>query len=94
MSRTDSCARKRVRIHIRAVAHRFSLILSDDQYKVLDEEADRSSVAIAELIRRAIDTLYMPDPTRKVREIIHTIGRRPGRRIVDPPYYEYYSPSQ
>jgi Ribbon-helix-helix protein, copG family len=64
------------------VAHRFCLIISDDQYRVLDEEADRSGISISELIRRGIDTLYMPDPTRpKVREIIHTLGRRPGRRI-------------
>jgi hypothetical protein len=63
------------------VAHRFCLILSNEQYLVLDEEADRSSVAIAELIRRAIDTIYMPDPDRKVREIVHTLGRRSGRRI-------------
>jgi hypothetical protein len=64
-----------------SLAHRFNILLSRDQYLVLDGEADRSGVPIAELIRRAIDTIYMPDPFRTVREIAHTAGRRPGRRL-------------
>ena len=65
-----------------SLAHRFNFLLSNEQYMVLDEEADRSGVPIAELIRRAIDTIYMPDPLRKVRSITHTLGRRAGRRLV------------
>jgi hypothetical protein len=64
-----------------SLAHRFNILLSRDQYLVLDGEADRSGVSIAELIRRAIDTIYMPDPLHTVREIAHTVGRRPGRRL-------------
>ena len=64
-----------------SLAHRFNILLPREQYVVLDEEADRSGVPIAELIRRAIDTIYMPDPLRKVREITHTVRRRPGRRL-------------
>jgi hypothetical protein len=63
------------------LAHRFNILLSREQYLFLDEEADRSSVPIAELIRRAIDTIYMPGHAHKVREITHTLGRRAGRRI-------------
>jgi hypothetical protein len=62
------------------MTHRFHILLSRDQYVVLDEEADRSGVAIAELIRRAIDTTYM-NPLKKVRVIEHTLGRRAGRRF-------------
>jgi hypothetical protein len=57
------------------------MLLEREQYLILDEEADRSGVPIAELIRRAIDSIYMPDPSRKVREVTHTLGRRAGRRI-------------
>jgi hypothetical protein len=64
-----------------SLAHRFTILLSRDQYLVLDAEADRSGLPIAELIRRAIDTVYMPDPLSKVREISHTAGRRAGRRL-------------
>jgi hypothetical protein len=64
-----------------SLAHRFTILLSREQYLALDEEADRSSVPIAELIRRAIDTIYMPGHPQKVREITHTVGRRAGRRI-------------
>lgn len=65
-----------------SLAHRFNILLTREQYLVLDEEADRSGVAIAELVRRAIDTIYLPAPPHKVREIHHTLGRRPGRRLV------------
>ena len=64
-----------------SLAHRFNILLERDQYRVLDEESDRSGIAIAELIRRAIDTIYMPDSARMVREITHTRGRRSGRRL-------------
>jgi hypothetical protein len=64
-----------------SLPHRFTILLSREQYLVLDEEADRSGVAIAELIRRAIDTIYMPGHPPKVREITHTLGRRSGRRL-------------
>jgi hypothetical protein len=64
-----------------SLAHRFNMLLSREQYLILDGEADRSGIPIAELIRRAIDTVYMPDPVRNVREILHTVGRRPSRRL-------------
>jgi hypothetical protein len=65
------------------VAHRFQLTLSLRQYVFLDEEATRSSVSIAELIRRAIDTTYDPTGRDRVHVITHTLGRRPGVRLHD-----------
>lgn len=63
------------------MAHRFEVALTDAQYVFLDEEADRSSVSIAELIRRAIDTTYGLDGRRRVYVISHSLGRRSGRRL-------------
>jgi Ribbon-helix-helix protein, copG family len=60
------------------MAHRIQITLSDEQYSFLNEEADRSSVSIAELVRRAIDTAYGIVGFRKVQFITHTLGRRPG----------------
>ena len=54
-------------------------MISDRQYAFLDDEADRSSLSIAELIRRALDTVF--EGERKVVEITHVRGRRPGRRV-------------
>ncbi|HZQ81263.1 MAG TPA: ribbon-helix-helix protein, CopG family [Gaiellaceae bacterium] len=65
------------------MAHRLQVLLSREQYEFLDAEADRSSVSMAELIRRAIDTTYGVDGTRGVFVITHTLGRRVGRRLRD-----------
>jgi hypothetical protein len=65
------------------VSHRFQLVLSESQYDFLTAEANRSSVSVAELIRRAIDTTYRPGGTRKVHVITHTLGRRSGFRVTD-----------
>jgi hypothetical protein len=63
------------------MSHRFQVILSERQYLHLSDESDRSSVSMAELIRRAIDTTYGFDGAGKVRLISHELGRRSGRRI-------------
>lgn len=63
------------------MSHRFQLVLSERQYLHLNTEADRSSVSVAELIRRAIDTTYGFEDTGKVRLISHELGRRSGRRL-------------
>jgi len=65
------------------IAHRIQITLSDEQYSFLKGEADRSSVSIAELIRRAIDTVYGILGLKKVHLITHTLGRRPGSPIDD-----------
>ncbi|HEY1512343.1 MAG TPA: CopG family transcriptional regulator [Gaiellaceae bacterium] len=61
------------------MSHRFQVVLTEQQYAFLDREADRSSVSIAELVRRAIDTTYGPyDGGRRVHVISHDVGRRSG----------------
>jgi Ribbon-helix-helix protein, copG family len=63
------------------ISHRIQITLSDAQYAFLDHEADRTSVSIAELMRRAVETTYGIDIPRRVSVINHTLGRRPGRRF-------------
>lgn len=65
------------------MSRRFQVVLTNEQYVFLDAEADRSSVSVAELIRRAIDTTYGPYDGRgaRVHVISHELGRRSGRRF-------------
>jgi hypothetical protein len=65
------------------LAHRLQINISVSQYVFLSDEARRSSVSIAELIRRAIDTTYEPAGPGRVHAITHTLGRRPGIRLPD-----------
>jgi len=65
------------------LSHRFQITLSASQYAFLTAESDRSSVSVAELIRRAIDETYGLAGTRKVHVITHTLGRRSGLRVRD-----------
>jgi ribbon-helix-helix CopG family protein len=72
------------------MSHKIQITLSDEQYEFLKAEADRSSVSIAELIRRAIDSVYgILVGLKKVHLITHTLGRRAGLRLDDPDV-EYY----
>jgi hypothetical protein len=65
------------------LAHRLQISISLSQYVFLSDEARRSSVSVAELIRRAIDTAYEPDGPGRVHTITHTLGRRSGIRLPD-----------
>jgi hypothetical protein len=65
------------------MSHRFQLSLGQTQYQFLSAEAERSSVSVAELIRRAIDATYGPSGTKNVYLITHTLGRRPGVPLAD-----------
>jgi hypothetical protein len=82
------------------MTRRFQLNLTDEQYAFLDDEADGSSVPIAELIRRAIDTTYGLANGRRFLVVEHTPGRRTGRRLDRDPFvaasYDWLSgsPSQ
>jgi hypothetical protein len=67
--------------YIYIMAHRLQITLTDEQYDFLCGEAERSSVSIAELIRRSIDTVYGLADFRRVLEIVHSVGRRPGIRL-------------
>ncbi len=42
------------------MSHRTQIILPDEQYTLLRERSERDGVAIGELIRRAIASLYGP----------------------------------
>ena len=53
-------------------------MITHEQHAFLDAEACRSSVSVAELIRRAIDTVYAPLGPNRVHVISHTLGRRTG----------------
>jgi hypothetical protein len=65
------------------MSHRLQITVSDEQYEYLDEEADRSSLSIAELVRRALDTTYVLSGPPRVTVIEHTLGRRSGRSVDD-----------
>jgi hypothetical protein len=65
------------------LSHRLQITLGKTQYDFLTDEARRSSVSIAELIRRAIDTTYQPLGPSRVHVIAHTLGRRSGIRLSD-----------
>ena len=63
------------------MSRRIQITVSDADYEFLNREADRSSVSIAELMRRAYDNTYGARHDRKVLVITHTLGRRAGRRL-------------
>ncbi len=63
------------------MGHRLQVTISSEQYAFLDEEADRSSVSMAELVRRALDTVFGREGQQKVLVISHSVGRRSGRHI-------------
>jgi len=63
------------------VSRRLHITLSEDQYAFLNEEANRSSLSIAELVRRALDTTYVLAGPARVTVIEHTLGRRAGKNV-------------
>jgi hypothetical protein len=60
------------------MSHRLQITITREQYVFLNAEAARSSVSVAELIRRAIETVYAPLGPSRVHVITHTLGRRAG----------------
>ena len=71
------------------MSRRFTLTLTDHQYDWLSEESRQTSIAVAELIRRAIDDKFPGRPERRfgVHELAVRVqrranaGRRPGVRF-------------
>jgi hypothetical protein len=71
------------------MSRRFHITLTDVQYDWLSEESRRSSVSVAELIRRAIDDKTPSGFQQRLlnHELLvrlqrrHAAGRRPGIRI-------------
>ena len=63
---------------------RFTVILEPRQYDYLCMEADRSSLSVGELIRRALDRAYGLDEERRQRGIELSVGvwRQPDAAVV------------
>jgi hypothetical protein len=64
------------------------ILVRRDQYRALLEESARSGLPMAELVRRAVDSVYRPDrrPTARGVEISFGVWRRldagvTGRRL-------------
>jgi hypothetical protein len=76
------------------MSYRFNLFMTKGQYDCLSDEADRTGLSIAELVRRAIDGAYRPEQRQRTggfelsvglwrRPDAAVAGRRPGIRLVD-----------
>ena len=63
---------------------RFHVTLEHRQYRYLREESERSSLTIAELIRRALDRTYGFEDERRTPGVELSLGfwRRPDAAIV------------
>jgi hypothetical protein len=73
---------------------RFNLFMTEQQYDCLVAEANRSGLAVAELVRRAVDQVYRPHVRPRVpgvevsvglwrRPDAAVVGRRPGLKLVE-----------
>jgi hypothetical protein len=76
------------------IGRRIQVTLTDRQYSMLKEESARTSLPMAELVRRSVDTVYRPNARLRVRGVelnlglwrdpdAATVGRR--RRLRPPP---------
>jgi hypothetical protein len=65
------------------MSNRIHIVVADSQLAYLRAEADRSSISVSELVRRALDATYGPRGERRVFSITHTLGRRPGKKFDD-----------
>jgi hypothetical protein len=66
------------------MSRRFNLYLEDAQYDILSAESGRSSVSVAELIRRSIDRAFDLDSSRRTGGIELSVGvwKRPDAAVV------------
>jgi hypothetical protein len=74
------------------ISRRTQFMLTDRQHAFLCEEAHRTGLSMAELVRRAIDATYRPYERPRVGGFELSVGmwRRPdaalaGRRVKSPP---------
>jgi hypothetical protein len=65
------------------VSREFHLLLTDRQHALLTDEADRSGLPMAELIRRAVDRTYRRDARASVRGVELSLGvwRKPDAAV-------------
>lgn len=75
------------------MSRRTQITLSDRQHAFLVSESERTGLPLAELVRRALDTVYRPHLRERVRGFelsvgvwerpdAAVVGRRPGRRRI------------
>jgi len=63
---------------------RFNVVLEPRQYRFLRAEAERSSITIGELIRRALDHTYGFEDERRSKGVELSLGvwRRPDAAVI------------
>jgi hypothetical protein len=73
------------------MSQKTQIVLHDRQHAFLRDEADRTGLSMAELIRRAVDTVYRPETRQRHRGLEVQVGvwRAPdaamvGRRAPSP----------
>jgi hypothetical protein len=66
------------------MSRRTQITLPDRQYELLRSESLRSSLSMAELVRRAIDTAYQPQrrPTVRGYELSVGLWRQPDAAVI------------
>ncbi len=70
------------------MSHRTQITLTDEQYSSLLEESDRSGLALAELVRRALVRCYGEVTTQeRVRQVAETSGAWADREDLDGEQY-------
>jgi hypothetical protein len=73
------------------MSRRTQITLSDRQHAFLVDESTRTGLSLAELVRRALDSMYRPHARERVRGFefslgvwqqpdVAVVGRRPPRR--------------
>ncbi|HET7571287.1 MAG TPA: hypothetical protein VFJ77_01315 [Gaiellaceae bacterium] len=66
------------------MSRRTQITLSDRQHAFLMNEAERTGLSLAELVRRALDTVYRPHRRERVRGFEFSLGiwERPDAAVV------------
>jgi hypothetical protein len=75
MRRRDVC------VYSHQMSRKTQITLTDRQHRLLVDESIRSSVSMAELVRRAIDSTYRPSTRPIVRGYHMNVGLQ---RAIDP----------
>src|SRR5579871_503178 len=84
--------RSDVEVHLHHVTRRLQISLTDRQYHVLNGEANRTGLSMAELLRRLVDRAWTPGRRPNVhgfevsvgvwkRPDAAVVGRRPGKSL-------------
>ena len=71
-------------VYTTVMSRRTQIVLTDRQHAFLLDEASRTGLSLAELVRRAVDTTYRPltRPTAPGFELSFGLWRRPDAAVV------------